>query len=111
MLKEDKFNLFGSVNLLKIGRIPNDTVLKRICEVFNMPNMYPELAKIASAKEITEGDYSEQGDEEYDAVMADPYLKSFLTRIDNGEAVIVKTNLPKWLAQSPLYRTGVTTKE
>lgn len=111
LLKEDKFNLFGSVNLLKIGRIPNDTVLKRICEVFNMPNMYPELAKIASAKEITEGDYSEQGDEEYDAVMADPYLKSFLTRIDNGEAVIVKTNLPKWLAQSPLYRTGVTTKE
>ena len=24
LLKEDKFNLFGSVNLLKVGRIPND---------------------------------------------------------------------------------------
>lgn len=111
LLKEDKFNLFGSVNLLKIGLIPNDTVLKRICEVFNMPNMYPELVKIASAKEITEGDFSERGDEEYDAVMADPYLKAFLTRIDNGEAVIVKTNLPKWLAQSPLFRTGVKTQD
>lgn len=111
LLKEDKFNLFGSVNLLKVGRIPNDAVLKRICEVFNMPNMYPELAKIASAKDITEGDFGASGDAEYDAVMADPYLKSFLARIDNGEAVIVKTNLPKWLANTPLFRTGVVESE
>lgn len=111
LLKEDKFNLFGSVNLLKVGRIPNDNVLKRICEVFNMPNMYPELARIASAKEVTEGDFGADGDEEYDAVMADPYLKAFLARIDNGEAVIVKTNLPKWLAVTPLFRTGVKTSD
>lgn len=111
LLKEDKFNLFGSVNLLKVGRVPNDDVLKLICQRFNMPNMYPELARIASARELTEGDFGAAGDEEYDAVMADPYLKSFLTRIDNGEAVIVKTNLPKWLAMTPLFRTGVKTEE
>lgn len=106
LLKEDDFNLFGSYTMALVGRVPSPTIREKICTELGLGSLRDELDAIGDV--VAEDDGS---GEVYDEIAMNPYKKAFVARLDTGESVVLKVDLPKWLSETPLFKTGVDKKE
>ena len=48
---------------------------------------------------------------DYDDVLNDPYKKAFVAKLATNETVVIKAMLPKNLAETPLFKTGVAEQQ
>ena len=106
LLKEDDFNLFGSYTMALVGKIPSETIRADICAKLDLKDLKDELDAIGTVVEENDG-----VDTSYDEVFINPYKKAFVARLDTGESVVLKADIPKWLSETPLFKTGVREKE
>lgn len=106
LIKEDDFNLFGSYNVALVGKIPSPEVREDVCRKLGLMDMLDELNQIGDIVEEDDGI-----DVSYDDVQTNPYRKAFVAKLDTNESVVLKVDLPKWLSETDLFRTGVKEKD
>ena len=105
MLRDDKFGVFSNVTTVAIGAIGDAMVREELCNRLSIPQMLPELDKIAENNR----DLSEYIDG--DTLMNNPYSKAFLIGLDRTVYTIARMSLPAELASSQLFRTGVKVRK
>lgn len=106
MLDNDPFGILENYTSIAIGAIADEDIRKRITDKLSIPLIKKELDYIAkySKKRDANGFESElSGDE----VEANPYAKAFFVYMNRDEYAICKPRLPKYVRESPLFKTGV----
>lgn len=101
MLDEDRFNVFSNVTSFLIGAIGDSKVRDDLCERLSIPNMLPELNAISTVRSSKDDEKGTGGGD------TSIYRYSFLCGLDKSKYAITKMILPKHLAESDLFRTGV----
>lgn len=102
----DKFSIFANYNTALVGKIKSPRVRENVLKALGIEKLADELDAIATVQEENDGI-----DVGYDEVFDEPYKKAFVAALDSGETVVVKADIPKWLSETPLFKTGVVVKE
>ena len=101
MLRDDKFGVFSNITSIAIGCIWDSEIRRELCDRLSMPNMLPELevlvAKNTDLSAYVDGDTS----------FANPYMKAFLIGLDKTIFTLSRMTLPRELANSDIFKTGV----
>lgn len=100
LLDDDKFAIFDNITSFAIGAIASATTRKRICEELSVPLLLPDLNSLVTKKGDTES-------YETDNTELSMYDKAFLVHLDKSVTTIAKVMLPKHVADSDLFKTGV----
>lgn len=110
MLRGDEFGVFENYTTICIGAIADEKIRHELCDRISMPLIKKELDYISkfSKKKTSDGFEAELTDDE---IEANPYAKAFFIYMDRDEYSIGKVRLPKHVRESPLFRTGVDSKE
>ena len=101
MLNDDKFGVFSNVTSFAIGAIGDSFVREELCNRLTIANMIPDLNAIANNNK----DLSAYVDG--DTVLSNPYRKAFLIGLDRTIYTVSKMIIPRGLASSKIFKTGV----
>lgn len=85
-----------SISSYCIGKIRDVDIIHSFCEKFQLRELEGELGKISKASNNRKGNR---------------YKHAFCIVFDDGKRAVVKAKLPKSLAESKLFSTGVTVKQ
>ena len=102
LVEKDEYSLFANYTLAMVGKIKSPTYQEKVCQALGIMDLSDELAEIGAVIEEDEGLTAG-----YDEVHSDPYKKAFILKLNSGESAVVKADLPKYLSDTPLFRTGV----
>jgi hypothetical protein len=102
LVEKDEYSLFANYTLAMVGKIKSPTYQERVCQALGIMDLSDELAEIGAVIEEDEGLTAG-----YDEVHSEPYKKAFILKLNSGESAVVKADLPKYLSDTPLFRTGV----
>ena len=103
LLDDDKFGIFGNITSFLAGAIGDEQVREEFCNRLSIPKMKPEMDLLSSAKKDDEGagsNYSES-----------LYKHAFLCGLDRSKYGIVKMLIPRDIAGSLIFKTGVEIKK
>lgn len=101
LLDDDRFGVFDSAQSFLIGAIRDKQVRDELCDRLSIPQMKPELDKLATAKR--EDESIKDSGNTYESI----YRYAFLCGLDSSKYALVKAKIPRGLAKSKLFRTGV----
>lgn len=101
LIKEDKFGIFETITTFAIGAVGDAHVRAELCKRLSIPTMTVELDKIEenTSKDLTKGEDND--------TMTSIYSKAFLVGLDKADYTVVKMQIPKYLSDSEMYKTGV----
>lgn len=102
LLDSDRFAIFDNITSFAIGAIATARTRERLCEQLSVPLLKPDLDALVTMKGDAE---SFEGDNEFSSI----YDKAFLVHLDKSVTTIAKVFLPKHIADSDLFKTGVKT--
>lgn len=94
-----------NVQNMAIGRIPDSGVRAQFCQKFDLQDCLPALDKIAKAH------VSDINSKEANSGYGNRYRHSFCIIQDNGKKAVGKVMLPRSIAESTLFKTGVILKD
>ena len=101
MLRDDKFGVFSNTTSFAIGAIGDSFVREELCNRLTIQNMLGDLNSIA----LNNQDLSAYI--EGDTLLSNPYKKAFLIGLDRTMYTISRMVIPKGLASSKIFKTGV----
>lgn len=104
MLDDDKFGIISNYTSFLIGAIADNEVREKLVTRMGIEHLKEELDLIATSKKPTDSVEGEVFEE-------DLLTYAFLCGLDRDKYGIVKVALPDDLAQSQLYKTGVSIQE
>lgn len=105
MLNDDKFGVFSNITSIAIGCIWDAEVRTQLCERLTIEEMLPELdALVTNNKDLSA--YIDG-----DTIITNRYSKAFLIGLDKTVYTLSRMSMPKDLAQSKIFRTGVDLKK
>lgn len=105
ILENDRFGIFGNITSFAIGCIVDADVRDELCSRLTIPHMKYDLDTIAlNNKDLAS--YIEG-----DTLLTNPYRRAFLIGLDKTVFTVSKMSIPKGLAQSSLFRTGITLQD
>ena len=105
MLNDDKFGVFSNITSIAIGCIWDAEVRTQLCERLTIEEMLPELdALVTNNKDLSA--YIDG-----DTIITNRYSKAFLIGLDKTVFTLSRMSMPKDLAQSKIFRTGVDLKK
>lgn len=102
LLDDDRFGIFSNKTSFMIGAITDSQVREELATRLSIPNMLPELNRIATAARGT--DEFKNSSNSSNSV----YRFSFLVGLDSSKYGIAKMLIPREMAKSDLFRTGIT---
>lgn len=102
LVEKDEYSLFANYTLAMVGKIKSPIYQEKVCQALGIMDLSDELAEIGAVIEEDEGLTAG-----YDEVHSEPYKKAFILKLNSGESAVVKADLPKYLSDTPLFRTGV----
>ena len=100
MLDDDKFAIFDNITSFAIGAIASSNTRKRLCDALSVPMLQGELDSLVTKKGDTET-------LESTVENSSMYDKAFLIQLDKSVTTITKMMLPKHIADSDIFKTGV----
>lgn len=100
LLDDDKFAIFDNITSFAIGAIAAAETRKRVITQLSVPLLQPDLDSLVTKKGNTESFES-------DVEVSSMYDKAFLVHLDKSVTTIAKVQLPKHIAESAIFRTGV----
>lgn len=103
LLDDDKFAIFDNITSFAIGAIASSTTRERICKQLSVPQLQGELDSLVTKN----GDSSSYEDDGSSGQTRSIYDKAFLVHLDKSVTTILKMNLPKHVADSDIFKTGV----
>ena len=103
MLDNDRFGIFDNITSFAVGAIAKADTRKRICQELSVPQLLPDLDSLVTKRGNTSDDDDING-------TLSIYDKAFLVHLDKSVTTIVKMNLPKHVAESDIFKTGVNLK-
>ena len=103
LLDEDKFAIFDNITSFAVGAIASSNTRKRICDELSIPMLQQDLDSLVTKKGNT------QSFEVENETMS-MYDKAFLVQLDKSVSTITKMMLPKHIAESDIFKTGVSLK-
>lgn len=106
LLDDDKFAIFDNITSFAVGAIASSETRARVCKMLSVPQLQGELDSLV----LKRGDSSsfESGSESQTVSM---YDKAFLVHLDKSVTTISKMFLPKHIAESGIFETGVSLNE
>lgn len=99
----DKFGVFENTNTFAIGSITNAHVRAKLCEALSIEDLKFELDKLFVKRKKSSKDNVSTFQSIYD--------KAFLVKLDTGDLSLVRAELPEDIAESDIFRTGVSLVE
>lgn len=105
LLDDDRFGIFQNITSLAVGAIGDKKVREDLCDRLSIENMLPELDKLV----LENKDLSDYTDG--DNFLSNIYSKAFLIGLDKSVYSLARMSIPKNIAESDLFRTGVDTQE
>lgn len=102
----DRLGLFNNITSFLIGALPDKIVAEEIATRLSVPYLIPELERLVDEAGSTETFNETTGD----ASLESPYRRAFLMRLDKAVATIGKMQMPKFVSQSDLFKTGSSEK-
>lgn len=103
LLDDDRFAIFDNITSFLVGAISSADTRERICKQLSVPQLQGELDSLVTKK----GDSSSYEDAGTDQQTMSIYDKAFLAQLDKSVTTILKMNLPKHIADSDIFKTGV----
>ena len=103
LLDNDRFGIFDNITSFAVGAIAKADTRKRICQELSVPQLLPDLDSLVTKRGNTSDDDDING-------TLSIYDKAFLVHLDKSVTTIVKMNLPKHVAESDIFKTGVNLK-
>lgn len=100
LLDNDRFAIFDNISSFLVGAIDNSETREKIVTRLSVPLLKPDLDSLVTKKGNTESFKSTEG-------TVSMYDKAFLVRLDKSVATIAKVQLPKHIADSAIFRTGI----
>lgn len=100
LLDSDRFAIFDNVTSFAIGAIATDETRSRLVKQLSVPLLKHDLDCLVTKKGDTESSESE-------VEVSSMYDKAFLVHLDRSITTIAKVQLPKHIAESAIFRTGV----
>lgn len=104
MLDDDKFGVFSNITSIAIGCIWDADVRSRLCSRLSIESMESELDTLVTKNR----DISDFVDG--DTLIGNAYSKAFLIGLDKTVYTLARMTLPRGLAKSTIFRTGVNLK-
>lgn len=101
LLDDDKFAIFDNITSFAIGAIASSNTRRRVCEELSVPMLQSDLDSLVKKKGNTESFESENE-------TTSMYDKAFLVHLDKSVTTISKMMLPKHIAESDIFKTGVS---
>lgn len=99
LLKNDRFAIFDNVKSFAVGAIAKASTRKQLVEELSVPTLLEDLDSL-----VTKKGNRENSEDSVDFVSM--YDKAFLINLDRSISTISKVMLPKYVADSDLFRTG-----
>lgn len=103
LLDDDRFAIFDNITSFLVGAISSADTRERICKQLSVPQLQGELDSLVTKK----GDSSSYEDVGTGQQTMSIYDKAFLAQLDKSVTTILKMNLPKHIADSDIFKTGV----
>lgn len=103
LLDDDKFAIFDNITSFAVGAIGSAETRKRVCEQLSVPMLQGDLDSLVLKKGNTES-FETDGD------TSSIYDKAFLIQLDKSVTTISKMMLPRHVAESNIFKTGVDLK-
>lgn len=100
LLDDDRFAIFDNITSFAIGAIGSAETRKRVCQELSVPLLLPDLDSLVTKRGNTESFESENE-------ISSMYDKAFLVHLDKSVTTISKMILPKHIADSDIFKTGV----
>lgn len=107
LLDDDRFAIFDNITSFLVGAISSADTRERICKQLSVPQLQGDLDSLVTKK----GDSSSYEDVSADQQTMSIYDKAFLAQLDKSVTTILKMNLPKHIADSDIFKTGVNINE
>lgn len=104
LLDDDRFSIFSNKTSFMIGSIDDKLVRDELAERLSIPNMKPELDNIAAANKTDDTFKNASGGTN------SLFRYAFLVGLDSSKYGIAKMLIPRDMAKSELFRTGVRVK-
>ena len=105
LLDDDRFGIFSNKTSFMIGSIDDNQVREELAERLSIPNMKIELDNIASAHKTDDTFKNSSGGS------SSIYRFGFLLGLDSSKYGVTKMIIPRDMAKSDLFRTGVKVEE
>ena len=105
LLDDDRFGIFSNKTSFMIGSIDDSQVRKELAERLSIPTMKNELDSIASAHKTDDKIKNTNG------ARNSLYRFGFLLGLDSSKYGVTKMLIPREMAKSDLFRTGVKIEE
>lgn len=106
LMENDPFALSDNSNLVLIGKIGSKPTRDLVAKAFDMMDLIDEIDAIGNVV-----DDLDALSVSYDEIKMNPYKKAFVARLDTGDRVVIKANLPRAISETPLFKTGVNKKK
>lgn len=103
LLDDDKFAIFDNITSFAIGAIASSLTRERICRQLSVQQLQGELDSLVTKN----GDSSSYEDDGSNSQTKSIYDKAFLVHLDKSVTTILKMYLPKHIADSDIFKTGV----
>lgn len=103
LLDDDRSAIFDNITSFLVGAISSADTRERICKQLSVPQLQGELDSLVTKK----GDSSSYEDVGTGQQTMSIYDKAFLAQLDKSVTTILKMNLPKHIADSDIFKTGV----
>ena len=104
LLDDDRFGVFGNITSFLAGAIGDENVSAEFCERLSIPRMKYEMDLLSSAKK---DDYDNPSSSYSESL----YTHAFLCGLDRSKYGIVKMLIPRDIAGSLIFKTGVEIKK
>lgn len=101
LLDDDRFGIFDNITSFAIGAIASANTRKKLCEELSVPMLQGDLDSLVTKKGNTESFES-------NADTSSMYDKAFLIQLDKSVTTLSKMMLPKHVAESDIFKTGVS---
>ena len=105
LLDDDRFGIFSNKTSFMIGGISDSQVREELAERLSIPNMKVELDYIAAACKTDDTYKNSSGGNSL------LYRYGFLLGLDSSKYGVTKMLIPRDMAKSDLFRTGVRVEE
>lgn len=100
LLDDDRFAIFDNITSFAIGAIASSDTRERICKELSVPMLQGDLDSLVTKKGTLNG-------MESDNATMSMYDKAFLIQLDKSVTTIAKMIIPKHIADSNIFKTGV----
>lgn len=105
LLTTDRFGIFDSVTSFALGAIGDTDVRTELCRKLNIPHMQNELDTIEGNRVASQS--KGKAKEGYADIMNNMYSKAFLVGLDKVDFYVSKVMIPREIAISDIFKTGV----